>query len=165
MGRSPSPAIKHLRSPVNNQEALDLIWECFVINKSQFSVIGNSGEEIMPLYIKSDTVFCPIGLLMSRDDYLPELEGQSIDSIYDRIPSLFGIEPEFLLAIQFAYDECATNYAAGVTTEGKARKDFKYALRRKIIKQFGLSIPTIEKEDDRDSITVIRRSVTSNGGI
>jgi len=143
---------------VNNQEAFDLIWEYFVVDRAPFSIIGNSGEEVKPLYFKSKGVYCPIGLLISEDDYTSIIEGQSIDEVYHMLPSLEGIEQELLLVIQLSYDVHATDYATGVQAEKKARQGFKNDLRRKIAKKFKLDIPKREKGRSHGNIRPVRRS-------
>ena len=142
---------------MNNQEAFDLIWDYFVVRKAPFSIVGESGEEVNPLYVKDKDVRCPIGLLIAEEEYTDDIEGKSIDIVYDELPSLEGLEQEFLLVVQLSYDTHATDFATGITTEKAARTGFKNDLKRKIAKQFGIEVP--KRGRRHGSVKPVRQSV------
>lgn len=137
---------------MDNQKAYELIWERFIARSAPFSFVlddKDDGEDVMVRYRGVNGLRCPIGFLLSDDDYRDDLEGQSVEIFFGDTPSLHGIEKEFLMVVQMAYDVVATDYATGWTTENQARKEFKHALKR-IAKQFNVA--------KRKKIKVIRRS-------
>jgi hypothetical protein len=91
----------------NNQKCFNKVWQHFVVEKRKQSILENeyTGETIWALrgpYRRRDA----IGVLMSDEDYNPDMENFSVDVVVEVYPELqLGTKDiQFLVALERAHD-------------------------------------------------------------
>ena len=92
----------------NNQRAFNVVWKHFVIKQAKQSIIEyDSGDAIWALrgpYNRRDA----IGLLLSDEQYKPEMENKGVDELLDEYPDLQLVtrDIKFLNELEWAHN-CA----------------------------------------------------------
>ena len=94
---------------MNMQEAFDKVWERFVVEGRPASVRVVNGTKRCK-YRGPRGARCAVGLLISGDEYRPEMEGKSAGELVEAFdpPSLRALDCNFLEDLQNAHDDAAT---------------------------------------------------------
>ena len=113
----------------NHQAALDQAYSHFIRDKRRFSYCENAEDPNHGRYRGDDGSACPVGLLITDEEYTPELEGKAPAVVNnDENPFRFLVEYdlEFLFRLVDAHDECVPIWREG--NEDKARLQFELEL-------------------------------------
>ncbi len=104
--------------PTNNQRALNIVWQHFVVKRSKQSILDDHWVYRGPYGRK-----CAIGLLIPDEDYDADMEGFVVDEILEEWSDLQLVTKDVMLlqALQQAHDFVAPYSGPGAGSARRAR--------------------------------------------
>lgn len=84
------------------------------------------------LYRGPNGTKCAVGALIPDEEYDPSAEGDTIDSVVEWVPSLHGLDTEFLRQLQTVHDDSAVEEWPGELRAVAAR----FGLSDKVVRDF-----------------------------
>lgn len=92
----------------NHQEALNRTYKHFITDKRPFSYCENSEDPNRGRYRGDDGTACPVGLLMTDEEYSPDMEGKApmwIDNDENPMRMAISYHLDFLFRLSDAHDQ------------------------------------------------------------
>lgn len=134
-----------LESPVmhaTHQSALLHAYDWFVVRKNAFSNWEESDEPERGRYRGDNGAMCPVGLLISDEEYSPEMEGHApavVNNEENPFRFLTDYNLKFLFGLVEVHDKALSYWREG--NEDGARLQFEIELAR-LATDWNLDMPT-----------------------
>ena len=87
---------------MTNQEALNKVWDYFVVQGNPPSYDGSS------CFYRLNGKRCAVGVLIPDEEYAPDMEDIVAPDMIQVVPSLSGLSGRFLLSIQTTHDDASS---------------------------------------------------------